>query len=73
VEKVGIEPTTATIARRARFLSCHPQGRRPGPPGQDGWLRAATRDPERQRPIPGAPEAPEQQCGSALPHETLFR
>ena len=26
VEKVGIEPTTTTLARRARYLSCHPRG-----------------------------------------------
>ncbi len=24
----GIEPAAATLARRARYLSCHPQGRR---------------------------------------------
>ena len=25
VEEVGIEPTAATLAGRARYLSCHPQ------------------------------------------------
>lgn len=42
VEKVGIEPTTSTLARRDRSLSCHPQNRR--------FRSAGTR--------PGGPEAP---------------
>lgn len=64
MEKVGIEPTTATLARRARFLSCHPHGRRPGPPRQrcprlrvTGRRNHQTADGEQR---PGAPAAPSQ-------------
>lgn len=31
VEKVGIEPTATTLARRVRYLSCRPQAPLSGP------------------------------------------
>jgi hypothetical protein len=60
VEKVGIEPTTTTLARRVRSLSCHPHGRRPGPPRQGGRLRATA---TRRRP--GASAAHPRRTGGA--------
>jgi hypothetical protein len=75
VEKVGIEPTTTTLARRVRFLSCHPQGRRPGsprqevagsgPPPPNAKRRTASGDPEHQRPHPRRTGGAGRLCGSA--------
>ena len=41
VEKVGIEPTTTTLARRVRSLSCHPHDRRcPWPRTSDDVVKS---------------------------------
>ena len=61
----GIEPAAATLARRARYLSCHPQGRRGGRPRR--------RSGRHGGPAGGAHAMDESICDHIPPRRVVIR